>query len=71
MFHLNATANKTNKQKKVNKVNVNNNGMYKLKLTVREEGGEKKMERKLIKSCMINAVFLDASSCFSQTHNWS
>lgn len=32
---------KQNKQK-VNKVNVNNSGMYKLKLTVRKEVGEKR-----------------------------
>lgn len=53
--------------------------MYKLKLTVRKEVGEKREkdesakdgEEVKKKSCMINAVFLDASSCFSQTHNWS
>lgn len=32
----------TKQTKKVNKVNVNNSGMYKLKLTVRKEVGEKR-----------------------------
>lgn len=43
MFHLIATANKTKQIKKVNKVNVNNNGMYKLKLTVRKRRRREKV----------------------------